>query len=424
MRATWKPLLFAALLLGLVLNACQIISGLDTVPLIPDGLDASTGKKDAGKKKTDGGQLDGGENPDDSTPTGACVVIGATGCPAAPCCLPGDLEASTETVLCAKNTCTRCRLPGQRAEGRECCSGQPAVDGVCQGKCQEGGSNCNGSDLFCCGPKEPKTLSVCKSDVCGSCKKDGLDCETSDECCGANGFYCKSDKKCNQCTQLNGACSRTSDCCVTTGSGAQPVVCRSDKTAAAVRGTCGCVSKGEPCGFKEDCCANDKCNTQGTCGCIGTLGACGADSDCCRIGIPPLTAEQPCVKGPGAATGSCGCKTGKGSPCSKDNDCCLQNGTNRCNGKKKCGCQAPNDECEGNGDCCDGAGDYCNTKTKLCKRSGLNEGCKKNEDCAPSDLNCNVGEEKCCLKPGKSTMNVNECCSKMYADADGGTICK
>jgi len=430
MRATWKPLLFAALLLGLVLNACQIISGLDTVPVIPDGVDAST--KTTTRK--DAGRSDSGEplNPDDTTPTGACVSVGSQGCPAAPCCLPSDLDAKSETVLCAANTCTRCKLPGQAAgSGDKCCSGQNPVGGVCQGKCQEGGSACNGSDLFCCGPSEPKTLSVCKDSKCGSCKKDGLDCDSNGDCCGENGFYCKSDKKCNQCTTLNGPCGLTSDCCKSTGSGAQPVVCRSDKTAPNVRGTCGCVPRGEACGFKEDCCANDKCNTQGKCGCVDGGGTCGDDGDCCRIGIGVVSVAQPCVKAGGATTGVCGCKNTKGASCSKDNDCCLQTGTNKCNATKKCGCQAANAECVEDNDCCDGAGGYCNRKSKKCKRSALGDECEADSDCAPSsDLSCQVADKKCCLKAGKTLpMNgaASLCCSKeVNLDADGGatTTCK
>ena len=426
MRATWKPLLFAALLLGLVLNACQIISGLDTVPVIPDSVDAATVKKDAGTKKTDGGQ----QTPDDTVPSGLCVAAGAAGCPATPCCLPQD--TATETVLCVDQTCKACKLPGQPpTDTVKCCSGQPAgPDGKCQGKCQDPGTACNTLDLFCCAPADPNTsANVCNNDnkQCATCKKEGADCPAGNECCSGQGVICKSDKKCNKCTGVNGDCGRTSDCCQA-AAGAPPNVCRSAGSKSA--GKCGCNDKGDACTYKEDCCAADFCSKLGRCGKGGEGAQCSEDNDCARVRYPLRDQQLPCV-GPNvsvATPGTCGCVNPQG-PCFKNNDCCgpIGTGSNFCNGKGKCGCQPPGDQCQVNGDCCGGAGDYCNTSTKLCKRSGLNEGCKKNEDCAPSDLSCNVGEEKCCLKPGKSTMNMNECCSKMYATgADGGatTTCK
>lgn len=417
MRATWKPLLFAALLLGLVLNACQIISGLDAVPVRPDGVDASTTRRDAGPK-TDGGQ----GKLDDTVPSGVCVAPGGNGCPETPCCLPQD--TSSETVLCVNSGCLACKLPGQTPTATvKCCSGQPpGPDGKCQGKCQESGAQCNGSDLFCCAPADPRTsASVCKSDSkCAMCKKAGSDCPDGNECCSDNGVFCKSDDKCNTCTPLDGKCGETKDCCAP-AAGAPRVVCRSAN--AENPKTCGCVSKGGRCEFQVDCCANDKCNTLKRCGCVDLNGTCGEDNDCCRLGFGGFA--QPCVKTGGSPTGVCGCKSAKGSACSKDNDCCITNGTNKCNAKKKCGCLAAGTECELDSDCCDGAGNYCNRKSKLCKRSLLNEGCEADSDCSPSsDLLCRAGDKKCCIKAGKMLPGGGQpswCCStEVTLEADGG----
>lgn len=395
MRATWKPLLFAALLLGLVLSACQIITGLDTVPVIPDGVDASTVKKDAGTKKTDGGQIDGGVDP---TPTSTCLELGAEGCSAvAPCCQPSNLD-SNSIVLCdgSPTKCLTCGRAGSPIGSNTiCCDKQAPVDknGVrtCPGECAAQTKACNTSGQ-CCGVPTAGVDATCKGNICQTCSKEGSSCTDNGSCCGGGtALFCKTGGQCGKCGNQGESCGNDDDCCKFSNGAKQP----------CVGGKCGCKSATEGCARNEDCCAPtglNLCNASNKCGCLNAGDTCAANrpNDCCGAGLSG-EGRNLCN-----SQTKCGCIARDGA-CQTGGECCTSNGTKKCTSTNKCGCRNYGEACGETNDCCAEPGIAC------VQRSGADA-------------------KTCCTAAGTAPKNgeVARCCSnalETLMDGGIGTKC-